>query len=257
MGESGRGRLLDRPRLVLALVGACLLWGLVAPAAGAGAQQPPPPEVPADQYRETADEVLARQEFQRPDPTVLERVRDWVGDRLDSLVRGLTGGGAGSLVGWIVLVLGAAALIWSLTRLGRSVRGDPTAPAVVQIDQGRTPDEWRAEADRLEGEEAWKEALLFRYRALLGDLVRSGVIDDVPGRTSGEYRREIESARPAAASACREATALFELAWYADRPTGRDESSRFRVAASAIVQACAEPPLPPLPEGHGAPVGAR
>ena len=44
---------------------------------------------------------------------------------------------------------------------------------------------------------------------------------------------------------------------HGDRPTGRDESSRFRVAASAIVQACAEPPLPPRPEGHGAPVGAR
>jgi hypothetical protein len=140
-----------------------------------------------------------------------------------------------------VLALVAAALIWSLTRLGRTVRGDPTATVTVRIDQGRTPDDWRNEAERSEADGAWKEALLFRYRALLGDLVRSGVIEDVPGRTTGEYRREVERARPATTVPFGEATDLFEFAWYADLPTGPDQSARFQVAADATLAASSGP----------------
>lgn len=238
--------------MLLLAVGLVVL--LVGPGVdAAAAQQPSPPEASADEFRETADEVLARPEFQRPDPTVLERVRDWIGDRLDSLVRGLTGGGAGSIVGWVVLALAVGALVWSLTRLGRTVRGDPTATASVRIDQGRTPDEWRHEAERSETQGAWKEALLYRYRALLGDLVRSGVIDDVPGRTTGEYRREVERARPASAAAFGEATELFELAWYADQPTGPEQSARFRAAADRTVAGSPGP----RPRDDQTPVGAH
>lgn len=221
----------------------CLLLVLLFAVGGApaAAQQLPPPEASPEEFRETADEVLSRQEFQRPEPTVLERARDWLGDRLDEIVTELTGGGAGSVVGWVVLALAAVALIWSLTRLGRTVRGDPTATPEIRIDQGRAPDEWRDEADRSETEGDWKTALLFRYRALLGDLVRMGVVDDVPGRTTGEYRREVDAARPSAAAPFAEATGLFELAWYADRPTGPEESARFRAAAGATVEGAGVP----------------
>ena len=207
--------------------------GLAAALASAGpvaAQSGMSPE----QIRQTADDVMARQEFQRPDPTVLERLQDWVAERLGSLLEGLTGGGAGSLIGWIVLVAAVGALVWSLTRLGRSVRADPALSARVRIDEGRSPDAWRVDAAAFEADGHWKEALRCRYRALLGDLARAGVIDDVPGRTTGDYRREVEVGLPAAAAPMAEATELFEWAWYADRPTGAEDSRRFRQAADAV-----------------------
>jgi hypothetical protein len=240
-GESRRRGRSPRPGTVLVLLGLGVVVGSVGGTGSARAQQPPPPEATADEFRATADRVLAGREFQRPEPTILERVRDWLGDRLDSLIDGLTGGGAGSLVGWVVLVLATAALLWSLTRLGATVRPDPSAAATVRIDQGRSPGEWRDEADRLEQGGAWKEALRCHYRALLGDLVRAGVIEDVPGRTTGEYRREVERALPGAGPSMREATELFEWAWYGDRPTGPEESARFRVAVDRTVAVSSEP----------------
>lgn len=216
-------------------VAALVLCGSVG---SAGAQSGSSPE----ELRQTADDVMARQEFQRPEPTLLERVQEWVGERLGELFEGLTGGGAGSLIGWIILVAAIGALIWSLTRLGRSVRADPALSARVRIDQGRTPDAWRAEAEGFEAEGRWKEALRCRYRALLGDLVRAGVIDDVPGRTTGEYRREVDAGLPAASGSMDEATELFELAWYADRPTGPDESRRFRDAAESVISVSVDEP---------------
>jgi hypothetical protein len=228
--RSGALRAVRRLAIAVALVvGAGV--ALAAPdvlAQGAGPESP-------EEVRQTADEVLARQEFQRPEPTVLERIRDWIGDRLSSLFDRLTGGGAGSVVGWVVLVAAVGALIWSLTRLSRSIRPDPVAPASVRIDQGRTPDAWREEAERLEADSAWKDALRCRYRALLGDLVRAGIIEDVPGRTTGEYRREVVAVRPTVSDAMGTATDLFEWAWYGDLPTGAGESDRFRIAAGAVV----------------------
>jgi hypothetical protein len=234
--RSGAHRAVRRLALAAVLVVAAGV-ALAAPdvlAQGAGPASP-------EEVRQTADEVLARQEFQRPEPTVLERIRDWIGDRLSSLFDSLTGGGAGSVVGWVVLVLAVGALIWSLTRLSRSIRPDPVAPARVRIDQGRTPDAWRAEAERLEADGGWKDALRCRYRALLGDLVRVGMIEDVPGRTTGEYRGEVEAALPAAGAAMGTATDLFEWAWYADLPTGAGEAERFRLAADDVVNAVDSP----------------
>jgi hypothetical protein len=240
--RAGRRR---RSAPLAALVGVALVFGNVIAVDAAAAQQPPPPEAPAEEFRHTADEVLSRQEFQRPEPTVLERARDWLGDRLDALVRGLTGGGAGSAVGWTVLVLAVGALVWSVTRLGRTVRTDPSAAARIHIDQGRTPAEWRDRAERLEAQGGWKEALRCRYRALLGDLVRAGVIEDVPGRTTGEYRREVERALPDGGAAFGEATELFEWVWYANQATGPDESARFQAAAGATV-AASSTAVPPV-----------
>lgn len=232
MTRSTPGR---RSLLLTGLAAATGLVAMVVPPAAA--QQPPPPTPTPEAYRENADEVLSRREFQRPEPSLLDQARDWIGERIDDLVGGATGGGTGTLVGWLVLVAALGALAWSLTRLGRNVRRDPEASASIRIDEGRTPGQWRAAADDLEGEGDWKRALLYRYRALLGDLVRRGVIEDVPGRTTGEYLREVTGVVGEGAAAFAVATELFEAAWYADLPTGPDEVERFRSAADVTLGA--------------------
>jgi hypothetical protein len=50
----------------------------------------------------------------------------------------------------------------------------------------------------------------------------------MPGRTAGEYVRDVAAGEPGVAPAFAAATELFELAWYADAPTGADECARFR-----------------------------
>ncbi|MEL7209323.1 MAG: DUF4129 domain-containing protein [Actinomycetota bacterium] len=229
-----------RTAVAAVLVGAAIATG-VGPV-GAQQEQPPVPASTPDELRESADEVLSRAEFDRPEPTILERIRNWLSDRIDEAIQSLTGGGAGTVVGWIVLVLAIAALVWAVVKLSRTVSSDPAVEAAeIRIDQGRTPAEWQGEAARLEAAGRWKEALRCRYRALLGDLVRAGVLEDVPGRTTGEYRREVDDGLTGASDAFGEATELFELAWYADVPTAEAESARFRELATDVVATASDP----------------
>jgi Domain of unknown function (DUF4129) len=188
----------------------------------------------AEEVRQLADEILARPEFAQPEPTLLERVRSWFEDLIGRILEAAFSGGAGSLVGWVVLVVAVAAIIWFATRWGRTVQVDRRVGVRIEEIHRRTPSEWRAEADELEAAGEWKLALRCRYRALVGDLIADGLLEDVAGRTTGEYRRDLALRAPDRSPAFDEATELFELAWYADRATGPDESRRFRDLALGV-----------------------
>jgi hypothetical protein len=190
--------------------------------------------VNAEEVRQLADEILSRPEFAQPEPSLLERVRDWFEDLIGRILEAAFSGGAGSLVGWAVLLVAVAAIAWFATRLGRTVQVDRRVGVRVEQVHRRTPAAWRAEADELEAAGSWKLALRCRYRALIGDLIAAGLLEDVPGRTTGEYRRDLAVRAPDRSPAFDEATELFELAWYADRATGPDESRRFQDLAIGV-----------------------
>lgn len=188
----------------------------------------------AEEVRQLADEILARPEFAQPEPGLLERVRNWFEDLIGRILEAAFSGGAGSVVGWVVLVVAVTAIIWFATRFGRTVQVDRRVGVRVEEIHRRTPAEWRAEADALEADGAWKPALRCRYRALVGDLIAAGLLEDVPGRTTGEYRRDLAVRAPDRSSAFAEATEIFELAWYADRPTGPEQGRRFQDLALQV-----------------------
>ena len=176
----------------------------------------------ADEVRQLADEILSRPEFAQPEPSLLERVRSWFEDLIGRILEAAFSGGAGSLIGWVVLLGAVVAIIWFASRWGRTVQVDRRVGVRVEEIHRRTPAEWRAEAEALEADGQWKPAMRCRYRALVGDLIAAGLLEDVPGRTTGEYRRDVAMRAPDRSSAFDEATELFELAWYADRATGPD-----------------------------------
>jgi len=191
--------------------------------------------VNAEEIRQLADDILARPEFAQPEPSLLERVRDWFEDLIGRMLEAAFSGSAGSVAGWLVLLVAIVAIVWFATRVGRTVQGRGGRVGVhVEGVHRRRPAEWRAEAEVLETEGQWKAALRCRYRALVGDLIADGLLEDVAGRTTGEYRRDLALRAPDRAEAFSAATELFELAWYADRPTGPDQSRRFQDLAGAI-----------------------
>lgn len=188
----------------------------------------------AEDVRQLADDILARPEFRQPEPNLLERLRDWVVEQVGKILESAFSGSTGSIVGWAVLVGAVALLVWSITRFGRTVQVGSRVGIEVEGVHRRTPAQWRAEAEEHEAAGAWKEALRCRYRALIGDLVAEGILDDVAGRTTGEFRDDVTIRAPDRADAFAAATELFELAWYADRPTGPEENTRFRDLASTV-----------------------
>ena len=189
------------------------------------------------EVRDAADDVLDGAEFQRPEPNILDKARAWVEERIGRVLEKLVNGDGASILGWIVLLGSIVAIGLLLARLGRSVQRDPGRATSVSVERARTASEWADEAERLEGEGQWKLALRCRFRALVAGLVEQGRVDDVPGRTAGEYRTEIDTTLPEAAVDFTEATYLFEDAWYGDEPTGRAENERFRALADAVVTA--------------------
>ena len=189
----------------------------------------------ADEVRRLADDVLGRPEFRRPEPSLIERARSWFEDLVTDILAAAFSGSAGSLVGWAVLLAALGAVIWFATRASRTVQVDRRVGVHVEGVHRRTPAQWRSEAEAHEADGEWKLALRCRYRALLGDLIAERLLEDVAGRTTGEYRRDLAARAPERSEAFAEATELFEWAWYADRPTGPDENARFRDRAASIM----------------------
>lgn len=159
-----------------------------------------------------------------------------------------SGGGAnidwlGSLL-WLLFIAVLITLLVFLARffLERSGRGrrrrkheedasdetDLVEQAAVAIDRSREPTNWRAEADEHRRAGRYREALRCRYRALVGDLARRGLIDEIPGRTTGEERTQLRQVQPTAGAPFTLAADLFDDAWYGHHEVGADDDERFQ-----------------------------
>jgi hypothetical protein len=203
------------------------------------AQQPlPPPGAGADEIRQGADEILSRPEFREPTRSLYQRALDWIGERLGDVLGALVSGGAGAVLAWVLLVAAVLAIAYLVFRaVQRDRRQEPaSAGAAVDVerDDRRPPEAWDADAARFEAEGRWREAVRCRYRSLVARLARAGVVEEVPGRTAGEYRTLVASARPPVAEPFAGATSLFERAWYGHEDTGADDSSSFRALADRV-----------------------
>jgi hypothetical protein len=195
------------------------------------------------QIRDAAEEVFHRGEFQQH-RSWLARIWEWILRHLHLRSPGhVGGGGGGSVLGqlllYVLFAVVVGALAWIVVRAVRDRvrrrRPEPDDEPEPQIEEERTAAEWRTAAEAAEAEGRWKDAILLRYRELVAELVDQQVAEPVPGRTTGELRRDVAERAPSAADPFGEATLLFELPWYADVPTGPAESARFREAADRVL----------------------
>ncbi len=215
-----------RPDLAVAL------W--LAPLAGGG-ELPVPSQEPG-RVRDLAREILARPEYDEPAEPLPAKVQRWFSELIGRVLENLVGSGAGTVLAWAILAAAIGGTVLLIVRASGGLQRDPGAPPrVVMVELTKTPAEWRADADRLEDEGDWKGALRCRYRGLIGDLVRRDVIPEMAGRTGGEYVRDVRASLPAVAEHFAGATVLFELAWYGDRPTGPQQSERFRELEARVL----------------------
>ncbi len=199
----------------------------------------PPPSADPEDVRRAADDILARDEFREPSPGLLERVLDAIGDALSRTFAALTGSGPGGLVGTVVLGLLVTGAVWLLVRsIGgggwAAVWAAPTA-TLATGDRRRTPDEWRAEADRLHAAGDLRGALRCHHRVLVTTLVDDGVVGDVPGRTASEVAAEASAVLRGVDDDLRRLTAEFEAAWYGDRPVDAAGLADFRRAVDRVL----------------------
>ncbi len=156
---------------------------------------------------------------------------------------------------WLLLIAAVVGLLFLLVRfvLERTGGGRNT-PAkaddddddddlierdAVAVDRSREPLNWRSEAEEHRRAGRFRDALRCRYRALVGDLARRGLIDEIPGRTTGEERAQLRRVTPDASRPFNAAADLFDGAWYGHRDVDAAADDRFQslerdVLASAV-----------------------
>jgi Domain of unknown function (DUF4129) len=200
----------------------------------------PPSVHPAGQVHRVTAAVLSRREFREPRPSLLAQLRQRLLDVLGRLIARVLDGAHGSLIGWLVVAALVTVVVLLLARFAAGVSRDPGLPGLDHLAADvRTGAEWRAEAAGHEAAGRWRQAVRCHYRALVADLAARGLVDEVPGRTAGEYRAEVTASAPTAAADFGGATELFERAWYGNRPTGPDEAERLRHLAGRVLEGAA------------------
>lgn len=213
---------------------AAALWRLLP----AQADGPVDPAV----VREDVERVMSQRRFSY-EPSLVQRFLRWLGEQLPDVEGqgGSFGGGAPAWVAWLIILLTVAAALVVGVLLVRSRRRSGKADAEpvseTEVEHHRRAADWRSEAERFEAEGAWKEALRARYRELVRTLVDRHQLPDVPGRTTGELRGDLAATTPDAADAFDTACLCFELAWYADLPTGEAQVRSVRSAATSVIAA--------------------
>lgn len=208
--------------------------------AGALARLPvwalPAPSVDGDEVDRTVTDVLTRPEFANARPgwfqQLRERIRTWFLERLADLF----GSEAGTAIAWGLVALAALVAILVLARVVMVMRrgGDTEQGPAVTVTRPRRPAEWLADARaaRDRGERA--EAVRCAYRAVVALLAERGAVEEVPGRTVGEYRRQVASRAPQHTAPFAEASDVFERIWYARRPAADDDVQRVLTIADAL-----------------------
>lgn len=155
-----------------------------------------------------------------------------------------------TVIFWLVLVAVVAYLVF--LAIGLLVERSPSArakksatsdraPADVEaltaviVDRSREPKDWRREADEHRRLGRFRDALRCRYRALVGDLARLGWIDEIPGRTTGEERVQLDVVCPPATESFGQAADLFDEAWYGNANVADADVAEFEQLESLVL----------------------
>jgi len=181
-----------------------------------------------DEAQRLARVELAKQDYAKDDQTLVQKVIQWLLDRIgDALDRATQTSPLGwfGLLGIVVLVVLVIVAVRRRTgALGRS------AYDAAMFDVGdHSAADFRATAEAYAEAGAWAEALRARLRAVVRDLEERGLVDARPGRTADEIARDGGTALPTVAADLRAGARLFDDVWYGGRAA--DERSYQQLVA--------------------------
>lgn len=157
---------------------------------------------------------------------------------------------------WLLLIAAVVGLLfllvrWAAERNGggrkKSAKGDEDDELgdvierdAVAVDRSREPVNWRTEAEAHRQAGRYRDALRCRYRALVGDLARRGLIDEIPGRTTGEERAQLRRVAPPASRPFNAAADLFDGAWYGHLAVDAADDDRFQTLERDVLASAAQ-----------------
>lgn len=177
------------------------------------------------------EEVLSRPEYADLQRGGLRALIADLRRRAAEWLAGVLGQEGTVVVAWLVLAVAVALVLLLALRWARRVSGDPAVAEPTLHGPRRAPDEWIAEAERHRAQGRHRDAVRAAFRGLVAGLARAGTVEEVPGTTVGEYRRQVAANDPATASEFAAAADTFEAAWYGDQQPPAADVDRVLAAA--------------------------
>ncbi|MFJ8664130.1 DUF4129 domain-containing protein [Streptomyces sp. NPDC093795] len=178
--------------------------------------------------REAAERELSKPMYHENDPNLLQRGLDRFWEWLGDLFGAASGATPGGVLGLVVVVLFAAALVAALWwRLGTPSRAPGTTGDSLFPDGPHTARDHRAAAARHASAGRWNQAVQERMRAVVRSLEERTLLDPRPGRTADEAAAEAGRFLPSHADELRLAARAFDDVTYGGRTA--DEPSYRRI----------------------------
>ena len=117
----------------------------------------PSPGHTGAEARRAARDVLARPEFHRPGPSIIERIERWVSDAIGRVLDAISGAAGGGLIASLILIAAVVLATVMVLRFSRGVQTDTARPAArVVTGRGRSAESWRALAEQAEAQGLWR-----------------------------------------------------------------------------------------------------
>lgn len=176
-----------------------------------------PVDIPRVPAREAAERELSDPMYHENDPSLLQRGLDRFWEWVDGLFDAASGAAPGGLLGLVVIVLVALALLGALWwRLGTPQRAALAGDSLF-ADGPRTAAEHRTIAARHASAGRWNQAVQERMRAIVRSLEERTLLDPRPGRTADEAAAEAGRSLPAHTDELRVAARSFDDVTYGGR----------------------------------------
>lgn len=189
----------------------------------------PPPPITGDDARHAAQLELSKPAYHHGDPSIAQRVVQWVLRRMGNALSAAARHSPGKGVGLFVIVLLLVLLIVVLAvRVGRVRRAANAATGDIFGEAPQRAADHRARALDFAARNRYAEAVREWLRATTRELEERGVLDARPGRTVAELCDETSSALPGVADELRLASSIFEKIWYGGKIATSDDEQTLR-----------------------------
>ena len=196
-------------------------------------------DVPVEPSREEARgwalRELAGREYAQARPGLVQRMANWLFERLASVDVAANPVSAVALAVVIVIVTGV--IIWAINRAGGLRRTAHRTGGAVFSTSETTAAEHRAAADRHAAGGAWGLAVVERFRAVARELEERAVLTPQLGRTADEVARDAGRWLPMLAGSLARGARLFDDVLYGDRTVGAVADGELRQLDAAVQRA--------------------
>jgi hypothetical protein len=192
------------------------------------------------------EKILAGSEFQRPQPTLWDRVKAWTVSAIIRIFLGIDrvttqAPWVGRALEWLLFLAAAAGLlVWVMRTVQRQrLRVALGDEPVKHSAWAREMEDWRRQAEQEAGKGAWREAIHALYWAAIVHLERRRAWRHNPSRTPREYVRLLK-AGSAEQRELRGLTSALEQSWYGQRESNAEEFNAAKESFDRLADAGGE-----------------